>query len=59
LVVGMTPNVDEQLDLLFGRRSIRANTGAQVTSVIPVACVCVGHPRETKPPGTRFSPEFV
>jgi nitroreductase len=29
------------------------------STVIPVSCVCVGHPRESKPPRTRFNPEFV
>jgi nitroreductase len=27
--------------------------------VIPVACIAIGHPAETKEPRTRFSPEYV
>ena len=29
------------------------------TSVIPVACISIGHPAESKEPRTRFNPEYV
>lgn len=28
-------------------------------SVIPVACIAIGHPAETKEPRTRFNPDYV
>jgi len=28
-------------------------------SVIPVACVSIGHPAETKEPRTRFNPDYI
>jgi nitroreductase len=28
-------------------------------NVIPVACIAVGHPAETKEPRTRFNPDYV
>jgi nitroreductase len=29
------------------------------TSVIPVACIAIGHPAETKEPRTRYNPAYV
>ena len=28
-------------------------------SVIPVACIAIGHPAETKEPRTRFNPDYI
>src|SRR5512143_2713812 len=39
-------------------KSLREIVGLQET-IIPVACISVGHPAETKEPRTRFNPDYV
>jgi nitroreductase len=44
-------------------RELRVNALKQILalppSVIPVACIAIGHPAETKEPRTRFNPDYV